>query len=172
MNATSDGAKRTTGRYRLATRWDAPHPVCLDRRGWVEDQMDPYPGGEVHGNHEATDRRQAEHQEGVDGGAQETHDLQAAALGPAGSGPAGLEGEASRRFAGACPRGPDPAAALRAGQVGEHPRPLEHGEVGADPGAPAFPVDRRTAGPEAAPPSRPPRPPAQAGGRSVPGRLA
>ena len=104
MNATSEGAKRTSGRYRVArARCSISRPsfprtkrVGHGGNGYRGDEP-PFQEVRTDGDHEATERRQAEHQEGADGGAQEAHDLQAPAVGPAGPRPASCRSEAPGR---------------------------------------------------------------------------
>ena len=77
MNATSEGAKRTSGRYRVTCEVLDQRRPSFPRTKRVGHGGNGYRGDEppfqevrTDGDHEATERRQAEHQEGANGGAQ------------------------------------------------------------------------------------------------------
>src|SRR5919106_1631541 len=121
------------------------------------------------GEHEAGPRRQAEHQERAEGGAQQANDREPPEVGPAGPRTPGRRSQGAWRITRPRAGGPDAGAALRAGEEGRHPRPVTDGEVGTDQGAspvavasdptpPERPPLRRAAVPyPAGSPDRPPR---------------
>src|SRR6266542_1146284 len=86
----------------------------------------------LYGVAEASASGQAEHREGPAGReGQEDHPAPPEG-GAAGPQPAGCKVAGERRQARSEPRRPNAAGPLRGGQAEEHPRPLQHGEVGPD----------------------------------------